>query len=75
MSRDEIKNVFSLRTLYGIPLRVVADAPSDCIAVSPEVMRHIEERGSMLQSHRRKSDDCRESADLVAVMGHAYHSG
>jgi hypothetical protein len=68
MSSEEIQNVFNLRTLYGIPLRVVTNAPDDCIAVSPEVMRQIEERGSLLQSHRRESDDCR----FVRRQGHSW---
>jgi hypothetical protein len=48
MNYKEITDVLNLRTLYGIPLRVVTDAPSDCIAVSPEVMRQIVDRGSEL---------------------------
>ena len=78
MKIDEIKKLFGLRTLYGIPLRVSADAPPDCIAVSPEVMRKIVERGSMFQlrwgasDDRRRSDDL--SDDLASVTGHAQHS-
>jgi hypothetical protein len=48
MNCNEITNVFNLRTLYGIPIRVVTDAPNDYIAVSPEVMRQIQDRGSEL---------------------------
>ena len=71
---DEIKKLFGLRTLYGIPLRVSADAPADCIAVSPEVMREIVERGSMFQLRWRASDDRRRSDDLASITEHAWHS-
>ena len=74
MNIDEIKKLFSLRTLYGIPLRVSADAPDDYIAVSPEVMRMIQGRGSTLQSPWMASDDRRMSDDMVSTMEHAHHS-
>ena len=67
MNTEEIRKLFSLRTLYGIPLRVSTDAPNDCIVVSPEVMRAIQERGSTLQLRRTTSNDRRESKDLVSI--------
>lgn len=71
MNMDEIKKLFGLRTLYGIPLRVSADAPTDCIAVSPEVMRKIVERGSMFQLRRMASKDRRKSDDRASIARHA----
>ena len=71
MNRNESRTLLSRRTLYGIPLRVSTDAPNDCIAVSPKVMREIEERGSTLQSRSTAIDDRRRSNDLVSTTEHA----
>jgi hypothetical protein len=74
MTRDESKTLLNRRTLYGIPLRVSADAPTDCIAVSPEIMKEIEERGTTLQSRSTAIDDRRRSNDLVSTTENARHS-
>jgi hypothetical protein len=74
MTRDEGKTLLSRRTLYGIPLRVSANAPTDCIAVSPEVMKEIEERGTTLQSRSTEGHYRRSSDDLVSTTEHAHHS-